>query len=118
MSQRSRLPQVLVFAESLNDSKSIAHRLVAVNVRLDRRVKAVPRPTSLTRGAGPLAVRDWVDEVRRAVEGYRRAGTAVTAVLIHRDADRHDPRGDEEQQLRDQLDGVGEPVVPVRTIEA
>jgi hypothetical protein len=109
----------LIFAESLNDSKSIASLLVAANERLSRRVIPVPRPVSLTRTAGPDAVRDWVGELRRTVTAYKAAGTRIGAVLVHRDADRFDPLGEVEQSLGKDLQLVpGNPVVPVRMIEA
>jgi len=117
--QRRSPSSVLVFAEDLHDSRSIAHLLVAANAALDRRVVAVPRPTSLTRSAGPAKVRDWVDELRRTVRGYQAAGTPVAAVLVHRDADGPDPDGIEEEKLGAQIAPVGAlPVVPVQMTEA
>jgi hypothetical protein len=115
----STASKILVFAESLNDSKSIASLLVAANGGLSRRVIAAPRPVSLTRTAGPDAVRDWVGELRRTVTAYKAAGTRIGAVLVHRDADRFDPLGEVEQLLGNDLQPVpGDPVVPVQMIEA
>lgn len=110
---------VLIFGENLNDSKSIARLLVAVNPELERRVKPVPRPISLTRSAKTPAVRDWVDELRRTVRGYQAAGNRVGAVLVHRDADGPDPGGSQETRLANQIATVPAlPVVPVQMIEA
>lgn len=120
MSDRSpRGGLVLVFGESLNDSKSLAHLLVAANPDLDRRVRPLPRPTSLTRDAGQKAVRDWVDDLRRTVTGFRSAGATVTAALVHRDADGADPSGAQEEKLGVQIRAVpASPVVPVQAMEA
>lgn len=117
--RREASSSVLVFGEDLHDSKSIAALLVAANPRLDRRVKAVPRPTSLTRDAKPDTVRDWVDELSRTVRGYKATGTRIAAILVHRDADGPDPTGAEEEKLGRQVATVpAHPIVPVQMIEA
>jgi hypothetical protein len=111
---------VLVFGENRNDSRSIASLAVAANAGLERRVKAVPRPASLTRGAEPLPVRRWIDELCRMVRAFEESQGPVTAVLVHRDADRSDPDACVEKQLREQIRRVpkAEPVVPVQELEA
>lgn len=110
---------VLVFGENLNDSQSIRELLLAANSELDdRRIKALPRPMSLTREAKPDAVRRWVDQLDRAVRAHR-AGGSVAAVVVHRDADGPDATGAIGNQLAGQLSSIGGlPVVPVQTIEA
>jgi hypothetical protein len=118
-SRRNRSATVLLFGENLHESRSIEHLLIAVNPGLERRVKAVPRPVSLTRGAGRESVRDWVGELRRTVRGFTGAGATVQAVLVHRDADGPDPDGVEEAKLAAQIVGVpAHPVVPVQMTEA
>ncbi|MFV0459397.1 MAG: hypothetical protein ACK5MT_11590 [Actinomycetales bacterium] len=110
---------VLILGESLNDSRSILHLLIHANPALEGRVKPVPKPISLTRSASQSKVRDWVKEIDDVVRGYRAAGRLVTAVLVHRDADRHDPQGTEENRLNDQLRTIqARAVVPVRMIES
>lgn len=110
---------VLVFGENVNDSRSIRELLLAANTSLDeRRVKALPRPMSLTREAKPDAVRKWVGQIDRAVRAHL-AGGPVAAVVVHRDADGPDAVVATEQQLAGQLSSIdGMPVVPVQTIEA
>ena len=110
---------VLVFGENRNDAQSVKELLVAANPGLDpRRIKALPRPMSLTREAKPPAVRRWVDEIAVAIRAHR-AGGPVAAVVVHRDADEHDPQGTRHAELGRQLSTVdGLPVVPVQMIEA
>lgn len=119
--QKTRaLPKILIFGENLHDSRSIEHLLLAANNKLERRVKALPRPVSLTRDAGTPAVRDWVKELRRTVLAFEGAGNDVAAVLIHRDADGPDKNGRQEILLAEQIRSISKtwPVVPVQSIEA
>jgi len=110
---------VLVFGESVNDSQSILHLLIAANTSLDGRVRPLRRPVSLTRQAKPNAVRDWVDELRRTVQAFEANEGRVAAVIVHRDADGHDPDGTVAANLARQLTTIGaHPVVPVQAIEA
>ena len=110
---------VLVFGESVNDSKSIMHLLIAANASLSHRVHARPRPMSLTREAKPDAVRSWADELQLAVRAFKAANGRVAAVVIHRDADGSDPDGNVAIALAQQLASIdGQPVVPVQAIEA
>jgi hypothetical protein len=110
---------VLVFGESVNDSKSIMHLLIAANASLSYRVHARPRPMSLTREAKPDAVRSWADELRRTVRAFEAVNGRVAAVVVHRDADGHDPDGAVAATLAQQLTTIGGyPVVPVQAIEA
>ena len=117
---RRRSPgAVLVFGESRNDSDSIATLVLSANPRLQGRVRALPRPTSLTRTAGAAAVRRWVDEIEMAIRGHEAARGPVTAVLVHRDADRADPGETVAATLSGQLASfAGRPVVPVQATEA
>jgi len=116
---RSRAAVVLVFGESINDSTSIAHLLVAANPALAGRVRARPRPTSLTRDARPPAVRSWVADLRRAVLAAEATGDRVAAVVVHRDADGPDPTASRAADLTRQLFELnGKAVVPVQAIEA
>ena len=102
---------VLVFGENRNDAQSVKELLLAANSELDpRRVKALPRPMSLTKGAKQPAVRRWVDELAAVIRAHR-AGGPIAAVVVHRDADEHDPHGMRHAEL-------GLPVVPVQMIEA
>lgn len=110
---------VLVFGESINDAQSIATLIQGLRPDLVGRVKPVPRPTSLTRQAGQLAVRNWEAELRSVVTAMAAAGQPVAAVVVHRDADRPDPAGAVEAGLRQQLRGIADEVaVPVETMEA
>lgn len=116
---RSGRGTVLVFGESRNDSDAVAELVAAANPRLAGRIRALPRPTSLTRSAGAHPVRRWVDELARAVRAHEAARGPVAAVLVHRDADGADPDGTVSAALKDQLASLGgHPVVPVHTIEA
>jgi hypothetical protein len=118
-SRRRSLGAVLVFGESRNDSDSIAALVLSANPRLQGRVRALPRPTSLTRTAGTAAVRRWVDEIEMAIRAHEAARGPVTAVLVHRDADRADPSETVAATLRQQLaSSAGHPVVPVQAMEA
>lgn len=108
-----------MFGESRNDSESVAELVRAANPRLDGRIRALPKPTSLTRSAGARAVRNWVEDIERVVLAYEAARGPVTAVLVHRDADGADPEQAVAAALRTQLSPLsGHPVVPVQTIEA
>lgn len=110
---------VLVFGESVNDSQSITHLLIGANASLAGRVRSLRRPVSLTREAKPNAVRDWVDELRRTVQAFEANDGHVAAVVVHRDADGHDPDGVVAMDLARQLTTIGgHPVVPVQAIEA
>ncbi len=110
---------VLVFGESVNDSQSILHLLIAANASLAGRVRSLRRPVSLTREAKPDAIRDWVGELRRAVHAFEAVNGRVAAVVVHRDADGHDPCGAVAADLAQQLITLnGHPVVPVQSIEA
>lgn len=110
---------ILVFGENLNDSQSIRELLLAANADLDeRRVKALPKPMSLTREAKPDAVRKWVEQLDKAVRGHRASGP-VSAVVVHRDADGPDSNGVSSEALGLQISSIdGLPVVPVQTMEA
>lgn len=110
---------VLVFGESVNDSQSIMHLLIGANASLAGRVRSLRRPVSLTREAKPDAIRDWVGELRRTVQAFEANDGRVTAVVVHRDADGHDPDGEVAADLAQQLAALnGHPVVPVQAIEA
>lgn len=116
---RSDRGAVLVFGESRNDSDAVAELVVAANPRLAGRIRALPRPTSLTRTAGAHPVRRWVDEIARAIRAHEAAKGPVAAVLVHRDADGADPDGLVAAALKGQLASLGgHPVVPVHTIES
>jgi hypothetical protein len=116
---RAQQPVVLVFGENINDARAIAELVMAANPRLTGRVRARPRPTSLTRGAGERAVRNWVLEIGAVVRATRAVGTPVAAVVVHRDADCPDVGGTVEAELKAELTSVaGLPAVPVQTIEA
>lgn len=112
-------PVVLVFGESPNDAESVEHLLVAANPDLEGRVRATPKPASLVRDAGRPAVRDWVARLDNVVTATEATGVRVVAVVVHRDADFPDPRGEAAAELERQLARIGgKPVVPVQTIEA
>lgn len=116
---RSDRGVILIFGESRNDSDAVAELVAAANPRLTGRIRALPRPTSLTRTAGVRPVRRWVDEIAKAIRAHEAARGPVAAVLVHRDADGADPDGLVAAALKDQLAGFGgHPVVPVHTIEA
>ena len=116
----SRGPLVLVYGEDLNDTKSIQHLLRWVDERFGRVVKARKDPQSLQRTAKAKAVDGWVDDLRRAVDGFRSQGYDVRAVFVHRDADLLDNSDSERERLREQLVSIAEaiPVVPVECTEA
>ncbi len=110
---------VLIFGESVNDSQSILHLLIAANASLAGRVRSLRRPVSLTRDAKPNTVRDWVDELRGTVHAFEANDGRLAAVIVHRDADGHDPGGTVAANLARQLTPLdGHPVVPVHAIEA
>lgn len=114
-----RSPVVLVFGESLNDAQSIATLIQGLRPDLAGRLRPRPRPASLTRQAGGLAVRHWADQLRSVVDAMMAAGQPVAAVVVHRDADGPDSSGAVESQLRQQLQGVADEVaVPVEAMEA
>lgn len=118
---RRQRPVILVFGENFNDAHSIVALLIHVEPRLAGIVKPRPRPMSLTREAGSLAVRNWLGLVNKAVEAMERGGSSVRAVVVHRDADAPDPRGQAHRELAQQLTAVsveGHPVVPVQELEA
>lgn len=120
MRPTSRGPgSILVFGENRNDSRSVRELLLAANATLDeRRVKALPKPMSLTRDAKPDAVRKWVDQLDKAVRGHQATGP-VSAVVVHRDADGPDLTGTVEAALTQQISCIGgKSVVPVQMIEA
>lgn len=118
-SGRPRASVVLVFGESINDSTSIAHLLVAANPTLDGRVRPRPKPSSLTRQAKPPAVRSWVADLRSVVLATEATGERVAGVVVHRDADRPDPSGTIAADLTRQLAELDcKAVVPVQAIEA
>jgi len=73
---RTRSEAVLVFGESVNDSQSIQHLLIAANASLASRVRAVRRPISLTRAAKPDVVRNWVDDLDRTVRAFESTAAA------------------------------------------
>lgn len=109
----------MVFGESINDSTSVAHLLLAANPDLAGRVRARPKPTSLTREARPPAVQTWVARLRQTVRAVEAAGDRVAAVVVHRDADGPDPTGRVAADLTSQLvEFDGRAVVPVQAIEA
>jgi len=57
--------------------------------------------------------------LRRTVQAFETNNGRVAAVVIHRDADRHDPDGAVATDLARQLTTIGgHPVVPVQAIEA
>lgn len=115
----ARRAVVLVFGESINDSKSVEHLLVAANPHLAGRVRARPTPTSLTRHARLPAVRNWIGELRNVVRATQATGVPVAAVVVHRDADGPDLRGQVAADLTQQLAELdGKAVVPVQAIEA
>lgn len=125
MSSRARgksLPPLrtcLVFGESKNDVDSLCDLVLHINPALSGRVQARRNPPSLTRGAGPAAVRSWVDRLKDVVAAEERKGNAVAAVLVHRDADMPDAGGTVAAGLRRDLQTVpAEPVVPVQMIES
>jgi hypothetical protein len=115
-------PIVLVFGESLNEAKAVAALIVALCPELDGSVRALPRPTSLTRDASPPKVRRWAEQVRNAVVATTAGGRPVRCVFVHRDADGPDPAGALATETERDLVAAGVPhvhaVVPVRTIEA
>lgn len=117
---RQRASVVLVFGENLNDSESIRHLVEKAAPRLSGRVRARPRPVSLTRSAGVTVVRNWVNELSSVIASVEAAGQPVLAVIVHRDADRIDPNGEEESALAQQLAHlrVAFPTVPVVCTEA
>lgn len=111
---------MLTFGENMNDSRAIAELIVAANPGLAGRVQPKPKPVSLTRGAGAQAQRQWVAEIRKVVDAFTAAQGPVAAVVIHRDADGHDPDGDVEASLATTLSVLGPayPAVPVQMTEA
>ncbi|MGH3564648.1 MAG: hypothetical protein ACRDRH_01165 [Pseudonocardia sp.] len=108
---------MLVFGENLNDSQRIRELLLTAKTSLgERRVKALPKPISLTREATHDAVRRWVSQLDKAVQRppRRRAGRRL---VVHRDADGPDTTGATSNQLEAQLSSIGGlPVVPVQII--
>ena len=121
---RHRRPLVLVFGENLNDAQSAVHLLVSANATLSGRIKARPRPTSLTRTAGRAAVRSWMGDLAQAVRQSAAAGRPVSAVVVHQDADGPDANGAVAAALGTRLHAhfltqpAAFPLVPVQMFEA
>lgn len=113
-------PVVLVFGESLNDAAVVKELLLAANSALAHRVRAAPRPVSLSRTAGEGKVRNWVREIGGVIAATEATGQRVAAVLVHRDADGPDPDARVEASLAAQLRPLQRayPVVPIQMIEA
>lgn len=110
---------VLVFGESINDARAVAHLIEALCPSLKGRVRSLPRPTSLQRSASGTKVAKWLGLLRSAVNAYRQP---VVCVFVHRDADGPDPLGTVEQTTNAGLRSAGmryaRAVVPVEEIEA
>jgi len=113
-------PVVLVFGESLNDAAAVKDLVIAANSALAHRIRAAPRPVSLTRMASERRARDWVREIDAVINATEATGQRVAAVLVHRDADGPDPDARVEASLGAQLRSLGRahPVVPIQMIEA
>jgi len=118
--QRKRTPIVLVFGENPHDSLSLAALIRSIRPDLVGGVETSRRPASLTREASPPKVKNWVSEIARVVAATTAAGRPVAAVVVHRDADRVDLKGEEEQRLANGLAGLPHavPAVPVVAIES
>lgn len=116
---RSKPALILVFGESLNDAQSVVAMILGARPDLRGRVRPVPRPTSLTRDAGPPAVTSWVKNLRSTVAALQSRGSLVSSVVVHQDTDGPDPQGLNEVRLRTQLQGIADEVaVPVEEMEA
>ncbi len=104
----------------MNDARAMAELIVAANPVLEGRVQPKPKPVSLTRTAGVRAQRQWVADIRKAVAGFEAAQGPVAAVVVHRDADGHDPDGKVEVALAETLSALDNafPAVPVHMTEA
>lgn len=112
---------IMVFGESLNDSQSVRFLLAAQNPGIAvERIQAQPRPSTLQRTAGAPAVRRWITDISKVVRGIEATGRRVAAVVVHRDADSHDPEGVVHRLLTEQLASMGNAhgVVPVEELEA
>lgn len=121
--QPRRRPLVLVFGENPHDSQSIKILVEHLNPELARDVDVEVRrePPSLTRSAGPVAARSWLEEIGDLVrlEGRRRD---IRGVLVHQDADGTDAGGRVSRGLQARLgDAVSmapsHAVVPVQELE-
>ena len=85
-----RVPIVLVFGESTNDSRSVVRLIEALCPELKGRVKARSTPPSLQRSASSQAVYSWTDRIADVVQADRRP---IACVFVHRDSDAPDPAG-------------------------
>lgn len=115
-----RKPVVLVFGENLNDSAAISHLASFSNPKLKGRVRARPKPVSLTKDAGPPAVTRWLKDLLATVIATEAGGQPVAAVLVHRDSDDVDPDGKVEKALQVQIHELpgAVAVVPVQATES
>lgn len=114
-----RVPMVLVFGESTNDSRSVACLIEALCPKLKGRVKARSTPPSLQRSASPRAVHAWTDRIADVVRADQRP---IACVFVHRDSDTPDPAGLLECETEAALRAAGitgaHAAVPIQEIES
>ena len=97
---------------------SVRHLLVAEQPALDGRLRPALRPPSLTRQAGARPVQTWLGSLSAVVTA---SVDPVAGLVVHRDADGPDPRGDVAAELTRQLSAVhpqARAAVPVQAMEA
>ncbi len=110
---------VLIFGESINDTRALASLIRALCPSLKGRIRPRPHPIALQRSASQLKVEAWIHKLHGAVLAHYEP---VMCVFVHRDTDGPDPRGTLAQRTQSQLQSAGiagvHAVVPVEEIEA
>lgn len=85
-----RRPVVLVFGESINDTKAIAELLLALCPALDGMVKALPRPPILIKDARMEDVRDRAGTIAALIDAEQTTRDVI-CVFAHEDCDDAEP---------------------------
>jgi hypothetical protein len=114
--------RVAIFGENPNDTKAIRELVFGLRPELGPGdVTVVRSPPTLTRSAGAVAVRSWVDKAQMALKAARSARGPLDCVLAHTDAD-GPADGSFAAQRSNELRSAGltdaVAVVPVQAIES
>ncbi len=120
--RRAQGRKVHIFGESVNDVKSLHYLLLYANPALAGKVVEHPSVSTISSDASPEKVKSWIWEMRNKIETAAFRAPPL-GVLVHRDADQADPRGQLHQLLTQQLQDFADltrvgAVVPVQELEA
>lgn len=120
-SRRSKTNEILIFGEDKHDSDAIKCLIQAINPKLSKEcsLRVQRDPGSLTRGALPVKVDSWMDDISKQVE-IRSRVAEIRAVLVHQDSDAADAenRNALQSALSRNLTAPAHPVVPVQETES